>query len=176
MNPKTRSIDLYVPGEEQVFEQEAAVQREMATTTGSKRSMKLAAKSASESGGRLAKQWRPIVFGLLAIAPNPAAAYGGLLFFPTFLTSTTGLYSVAMGASLSAAGTLVGIAVSPVAGALADAYGLDVLILIGALLVSLLAFPLWLCAVTSISLAFFSVVLMACVLAAQVRSPSRRAA
>eukprot|EP00873_Tetraselmis_striata_P001190 jgi/Tetstr1/421454/TSEL_012403.t1 len=146
--------------ETEAFQREAEQRRE-------ERGNKPGIKSVSDSGARLTRQWRPILFGLLAIAPNPAAAYGGLLFFPTFLTSAAGLYSVAAGASLSAAGTLVGIVASPVAGALADAFGLDALILAGAALVALCAVPLWLMAVSSLGLAFLSVALFACVLAAQ---------
>ena len=113
-------------------------------------------------------RWLPVVLGMLCVCTNPAGAYGGLLYFPTFLSHTAGLYSVKAATSLSVAGALVGMAAAPACGALGDLLGAESMILWGAALVGALAWPLWVLAVSGLGAAYLSICLWSAVLAVQV--------
>eukprot|EP00951_Prasinocladus_malaysianus_P011678 scaffold86529_cov42-Prasinocladus_malaysianus.AAC.1 len=108
-----------------------------------------------------------VVLGMLSISCNPAAAYGGLLYFPTFLTATTGMYSLRQATSLAITGTVTGIVMSPVCGFLGDRYGHSRMIFLGTLLAMLLSWPLWALTVVSLPWAYVAVALWACMLAFQ---------
>mmetsp|Transcript_23987 Transcript_23987/g.66641 ORF Transcript_23987/g.66641 Transcript_23987/m.66641 type:complete len:559 (+) Transcript_23987:116-1792(+) len=111
--------------------------------------------------------WLSVLLGMACISANPAAAYGGLLYFPAFLSSTASLYSVRAASSLSVTGTLAGIVASPVCGVLGDLYGPELMIMLGSLLVALLSWPLWLLTVSSLRLAYAASVLWAWMIAFQ---------
>lgn len=121
-----------------------------------------------ESCSRL-QHWATVLLGMLCVSGNPAGAYGGLLYFPAFLSSTAGLYSVKVTALMSMVSTVVGMLASPVCGVLGDLFGPGRMLLLGAVLVAVLSWPLWLLAVSGgTTLAFLAMSLWAIMLAVQV--------